>query len=86
MLFRSQKAGLTSRVIDNDAAHAKAQILAAGPCVVVVGHSNTVPELIGELGGPSTVAIEEDEFDRLFVLNVAPSATASLLQMRYVVA
>jgi phosphohistidine phosphatase SixA len=36
--------------------------------VLVVGHTNTVPEIIAGLGGPAGVTIGADEFDRLFVL------------------
>ena len=52
--------------------------------MVVVGHSNTVPEFIEALGGPADVVIDEHEFDRMFVLTVTPPASASLLQFRYV--
>lgn len=76
--------GLTPKKIDDSTAVARGQILAGGACVVVVGHSNTVPEFIEALGGPSGVVIEEDEFDRLFVLTVTPLAAASLLRFRYV--
>jgi broad specificity phosphatase PhoE len=40
-----------------------------GETVLVVGHTNTVPEIIQGLGGPADVAIAADEFDRLFVLS-----------------
>lgn len=40
-----------------------------GEVVLVVGHSNTVPPLVGELGGtPSPIG--EREFDNLFVVTV----------------
>jgi phosphohistidine phosphatase SixA len=78
------KLGLTPRQIDDSTAAAKGQILAGGACVVVVGHSNTVPEFIEALGGPADVVIDEHEFDRMFVLTVTPPAAASLLQFRYV--
>jgi len=78
------KVGVTPRQIDDSTAAARAQILAGGACVVVVGHSNTVPEFIEALGGPSDVEIDDHEFDRMFVLTVTPPASASLLQLRYV--
>jgi broad specificity phosphatase PhoE len=37
--------------------------------VLVVGHTNTVPEIIAALGGPTGVTIAADEFDRMFVLS-----------------
>jgi broad specificity phosphatase PhoE len=39
-----------------------------GETVLVVGHGNTVPQIIGEAGGPALPNIGEDEFDNLFVL------------------
>jgi broad specificity phosphatase PhoE len=78
------KLGLTAKAIASDAAAAKAQMLSA-PCVVVVGHSDTVPAFIRLLGGPSGIVIKENEFDRMFVVTIAPPATQpSVLQMRYV--
>jgi phosphohistidine phosphatase SixA len=76
--------GLTPSVVDDDTRVATEQILAGGPCVMVVGHSNTVPEFIETLGGPSGVVIDDGEFDRMFVLTVTPPAPASLLSFRYV--
>jgi len=78
------KVGVTARQIDDNIDTAKAQILAGGACVVVVGHSNTVPAFIEALGGPADVVIDDHEFDRMFVLTVTPPAAASLLQFRYV--
>lgn len=49
--------------------------------VVVVGHSDTIPTIIAELGGPSVV-IPESEFDNLFILIAAPSGT-SFLRLHY---
>ena len=40
-----------------------------GDTVLVIGHTNTVPEIIAGLGGPADVTIGPDEFDRLFVLS-----------------
>jgi broad specificity phosphatase PhoE len=78
------RVGLTPREIDDSTAAARAQILAGGACVVVVGHTNTVPGFIEAFGGPADVVIDDDEFDRMFMLTVQPPAAASLLQFRYV--
>lgn len=40
-----------------------------GQRVLVVGHSNTVPDIIAALGGPA-VTILDTEFDNLFVLEL----------------
>ncbi len=80
----AQKTGIAPKVIADDAGQARAQIVAAGPCVVVIGHSNTVPAFIHAMGGPSILQIAENEFDRMFVMSVPPDGAPSLLQMRYV--
>lgn len=41
----------------------------SGQTVLVVGHSNTVPQIIDEFGGP-TVVIGESEYDNLYVLTL----------------
>lgn len=55
----------------------------AGRTVLVVGHSNTVPTIIRELGLPNPPAIAEDEFDRMFVLQVPASGSPRLIRARY---
>lgn len=59
------------------------QIKAAGKRVLVVGHTNTVPPIIKALGGPATVVIAPDEFDRMFVLEVPAHGAESLLTLHY---
>ncbi|MDQ1831216.1 SixA phosphatase family protein [Massilia scottii] len=46
------------------------QVKAAGGTALVVGHSNTVPELVRLFGGKSGSDIGDDEFDRLYQLIV----------------
>ena len=36
--------------------------------VLVVGHTNTIPDIIARLGGPKTGEIQESEYSNLFVL------------------
>ena len=75
--------GIVPVVIANDFTAAANQIKAAGKRVLVVGHSNTVPEFIKKLGGPANVVIGPTEFDRFFVLQVPAHGADSLLSMRY---
>lgn len=49
--------------------------------VLIVGHSDTVPEIIAGLGGPA-VTISDDTFDNLFILNLEPNRT-SFLRLHY---
>lgn len=40
----------------------------AGGVILVVGHSNTTPELVEQLSGLSVAPIQHDQYDRLFVV------------------
>jgi broad specificity phosphatase PhoE len=55
----------------------------AGQTVLVVGHGDTVPELIALLGGPSLPIIDDCEFDNLFVLVRYSSTKASVTKLKY---
>jgi broad specificity phosphatase PhoE len=54
-----------------------------GGSVLIVGHSNTVPELIHELGSIDVPPIGDDEYDTLYVLSIPSFGQASLLRMAY---
>lgn len=51
--------------------------------VLVVGHSNTVPELLAALGHKGDVRIASAEFDNLFVLIPKKEGAPTLLRLRY---
>jgi broad specificity phosphatase PhoE len=59
----------------NDAVALVDEVLAEhrGQRVLVVGHGNTVPQMIAAAGGPVLPDIAHDEFDRLFVLTTCRS-------------
>jgi phosphohistidine phosphatase SixA len=40
-----------------------------GNAVVVIGHSNTIPEIISRLGGPNIESIPESAYSNLFILS-----------------
>jgi len=54
-----------------------------GETVVVVGHSNTTPDVIRQLGVANPPAIAESEFDNLFIVSLADGAPAKLIALRY---
>lgn len=54
-----------------------------GGTVVIVSHSNTVPAIIGELGVSPVPVIEDDEYDDLYVVVIAPGGNAHLVSLRY---
>ena len=69
----------------NEATELKDHILThhAGQTVLVVGHGNTVPELIALLGGPSLPVIDDCEFDNLFVLVRYSTTSAGVTKLKY---
>lgn len=52
--------------------------------VLVVGHSNTVPEILAALGAKTPVTIGDSEFDNLFVVSPggSPGAEARMARLR----
>jgi phosphohistidine phosphatase SixA len=54
-----------------------------GENVLVIGHSNTVPEVIRMLGGDVVPTIDEKKFDDLFVVTVVGPKQAKVVQLKY---
>ena len=51
---------------------------------LVVGHSNTTPELVRLLGGmPGKAIVEATEFDRLYVVTIPANGTVQTVLLRY---
>ena len=55
----------------------------AGGAVLVVGHSDTVPEVIRMLGGSEAPSIDEKQFDDLFVVTVYEKGKAKVARLKY---
>lgn len=51
--------------------------------VLVVGHSNTVPLIIRQLGGPEDIFLTEEDFGELFILTIDEDGMVVLKRMRY---
>jgi broad specificity phosphatase PhoE len=74
--------GLTVTVVTSKTApHLLERIKSSAGNVLVVGHSNTVPDVIKGLGVATAVSIGDDEFDNLFL--VTTGARPSLLHLHY---
>jgi broad specificity phosphatase PhoE len=55
-----------------------------GGRVLVVGHSNTVPEIVAALTGESGVPpIDDEQFDTMYIVTVPTIGRASVLQLKY---
>jgi len=55
----------------------------AGENALVIGHSNSVPDVIKALGGDSVPTIDEKEFDDLFVVTVYAKGKARVNHLKY---
>lgn len=83
--------GITGDVVAASAAvgaHAKAiadlvRDRFGGKSVLVVGHSNTVPAIVGALGGPVLQDICDAEYDGIYVMVLSPDAAPRLVRSRY---
>src|SRR5215510_5617587 len=53
-----------------------------GSAVLIVGHSNTIPEIIKALGGDITPAIDETVYDDLFVVTVYAKGRAKVAHLK----
>jgi phosphohistidine phosphatase SixA len=73
------------QVPSGDAQALAAKITAVGlhDRVLVVGHSNTVPELLRALHVASPVTIADDEYDNLFIVVPKAAASPTLLRLKY---
>ena len=80
---------VTAQVVDAGppAQHAKAvadKVLEhAGGTVLVVGHSNTIPAIVGALGAPRPRDLCDSEYDQLFVVIIGDTGPPRLIRSRY---
>ena len=54
-----------------------------GGRALIVGHSNTVPEIVQKLSGVTVPAIGEDEYDTVYIVTVPTFGKSSVLRMKY---
>jgi len=57
--------------------------LQTGGTALVVGHSNTIPQILEKLGAGTIKPIADDEFDRLFVVTGKDPSRVSLVTFHY---
>jgi broad specificity phosphatase PhoE len=78
----------TVSVVTTTGADHAARVAAAvrahpGETVLVVGHSNTVPDIIAALGLPKPAAICDSEYDNLYVVTMQSDGKTSMVHSRY---
>ena len=55
-----------------------------GKIILVVGHSNTIPELIGNMGASKVVpTIAEDEYDNIYIVTIPWFGKTKTIRLRY---
>lgn len=54
-----------------------------GDVVFVAGHNNSVPAIIGSLGGGTFPLIPENEYDNLFIVTIYRSGKAKTVKLKY---
>jgi phosphohistidine phosphatase SixA len=75
--------GVTPVVLPaNDTPGLLARLKSERGVALVVGHSNTVPEIVKGLGIDQAVTVADNEFDRLFVI-VRQAGSPQLVALRY---
>jgi len=82
----AKRLDVTASVIpgkEMDTLMAKIRSHAKGDVVLVVGHSNTVPEILKALGVSASVVVGEDEYDNLFVVAMQPNTAPTLVNLKY---
>jgi len=82
----ARKLNLTPEVVpakDVEALVAKLRSGPAGGTVLVVGHSNTVPDIIERLGAGAVAPIADSEYDRLFVVTFSGPREVTVVTLHY---
>ena len=73
--------GNTAAHVAEVAAAVKAQ--PAGGVVLVVGHSNTIPAIVGALGGPKMPNLCDSQYSVMFILEMSGSSPPRLVRATY---
>lgn len=82
-----EKRGLTPRTVAVSPTHvadvARAVRERKGQTVLVVGHSNTIPAIVGALGGPKLPDLCDAQYAQLFTLVIPEQGTPLLVRAQY---
>ena len=81
------KLGVTPQAVAVSPTHV-ADVAAAvrahkGKTVLVVGHSNTIPAIVGALGGPKLADLCDAQYGQLFTLVIPEQGTPTLVRSQY---
>jgi broad specificity phosphatase PhoE len=83
----AQRLGLTPQIYDArdvDGLLSRIRSEHRGRCTLVIGHSNTVPEIVHRLARDAQVpAMSDAEYDTIYVVSVPTLGPASVLRFKY---
>lgn len=80
----AEEAGFEPTIYDpRELENLAGEIMAEPGRHLVVGHSNTTPQLVAALGGDPAGAISELEYDRLYILVIRPGRPTVTTLLRY---
>ncbi|HET7620880.1 MAG TPA: histidine phosphatase family protein [Gemmatimonadaceae bacterium] len=87
----ARESGATSEVVPvvwdsvaSNAAHIAAAVRRhPGEIILVVGHSNTVPDIVAALGVERPAEICDSEYDRMEIVSMEAGGNARLIEARY---
>ncbi len=82
----AQAAGVDVTVVtnaDRAALIARARAVPMGSAALIVGHSNTVPDIVRELSGETVDGINENEFDNLYEVVFETDGRKRLVRSEY---
>ena len=72
MIAEQSTAEVTNRILER-----------SGESVLVIGHTNSIPDVIKMLGGDVTPVIDDKTYDDLFILTVYAKGKAKLAHVKY---
>lgn len=71
------------KAADTQALLSQVRALPKDAIAVVVGHSNTIPDILAGLGVKEKIEIRDDEYGRVFVVVPGADGAATMLELEY---
>jgi 2,3-bisphosphoglycerate-dependent phosphoglycerate mutase len=82
----ARKLGLQVHIVPAESTKKLVDTIAArhtGGTVLVVGHSNTLPEIIAALGAGKIAEIGDDDYDNLYIVTLTGKGKGKTMRMRF---
>lgn len=82
----AQKLGLQLKIVPAESTKKLVDTILArhsGGTLLVVGHSNTLPEIIAALGAGKIAEIPDDDYDNLYIVTLAGKGKGKTIRLRF---